>query len=69
MAYSNNPNLPRARAIAMKLLLLEQKPVQTVANKCGVHRSTIWRRKCKWEELNKHVQITKKLNLLSPFKI
>lgn len=53
----------------MKLLLLEQKPVQTVANKCGVHRSTIWRRKCKWEELNKHVQITKKLNLLSPFKI
>jgi transposase InsO family protein len=56
MAYSNNPNLPKARATAMKLLVREALPVATVANKCGVHRSTIWRWKCKWDELNKHVQ-------------
>lgn len=56
MAYSNNPNLPRARAIAMRLLIADGLPAQTVANKCGVHRSTIWRWQQKWLELNKHVQ-------------
>ena len=58
MAYSNNPNLPKARALAMKLLLKEGLPLQVVANKCGVHRSTIWRWKQKWQELNKNVQFT-----------
>ena len=58
MAYSNNPNLPKARAIAMRLLVREALPVGTVANKCGVHRSTIWRWKRKWDELNKNVQLT-----------
>lgn len=56
MAYSINPNLPRARAIAMRMLIREQVPLQTVANRCGVHRSTIWRWKRKWERLNEHVQ-------------
>jgi transposase InsO family protein len=58
MAYSINPNLPKARAFAMQLLIRERLPLQTVANRCGVHRSTIWRWKRKWEELNKHVQFT-----------
>jgi transposase InsO family protein len=58
MAYSNNPNLPRARAIALKLLILEGKQMSVVANKCGVHRSTVWRWKQKWDEINKHVQFT-----------
>jgi len=58
MAYSINPNLPKARAIAMQLLIREQLPLQTVANRCGVHRSTIWRWKQKWDEINKHVQFT-----------
>lgn len=57
MAYSNNPNLPKARALAMKLLLLEQQPLLVVARKCGVHRSTIWRWKRKWDILNQHVQM------------
>lgn len=57
MAYSTNPNLPKARALAMKLLVLEQLPLQIVANRCGVHRSTIWRWKRKWAELNQHVQL------------
>lgn len=43
MAYSSNPNLPRARAIAMQLLIREELPVGIVANRCGVSRCTIWR--------------------------
>lgn len=57
MAYSINPNLPKARATAMRLLVEDQLPLLVVARKCGVHRSTIWRWKCKWDELNKHVQM------------
>ena len=57
MAYSINPNLPKARAIAMQLLVREQMPVQTVANRCGVHRSTIYRWKRKWDVLNQYVQM------------
>lgn len=58
MAYSTNPNLPKARAIAMQLLVREQLPVQVVANRCGVNRSTVWRWKQKWDQLNEHVQLT-----------
>lgn len=58
MAYSNNPNLPKARATAMRLLVIEKLSLSVVARKCGVHRSTIWRWKCKWDEINKHVQLT-----------
>lgn len=47
MAYSINPNLPKARATAMQLLIREHMPLQVVANRCGVHRSTIWRWKQK----------------------
>jgi transposase InsO family protein len=58
MAYSINPNLPKARAIAMQLLVRDQLPLQVVANRCGVHRSTIWRWKQKWDVLNQNVQFT-----------
>lgn len=56
MAYSNNPNLPRARAIAMRLLIADGLPSAVVANKCGIHRSTVWRWKQKWLEQNKHIE-------------
>ena len=56
MAYSTNPNLPKARATAMRLLVRDQLPLSIVARKCGVHRSTVWRWKCKWDELNKDWQ-------------
>lgn len=56
MAYSTNPNLPKARATALRLLLVEGLPLQTVANKCGVHRSTVWRWHRKWQHLNQYVQ-------------
>jgi hypothetical protein len=57
MAYSTNPNLPKARAIAMQLLVREGLPPQVVANRCGVNRSTIWRWKRRWDKLNEHVQL------------
>ena len=58
MAYSTNPNLPKARAIALKLLIRDGLPSSVVARKCGVHRSTIWRWKKKWDVLNRDVQLT-----------
>ena len=57
MAYSTNPNLPRARAFALRLLLLEDLPLQVVANKCGIHRSTVYRWKLKWLALNEYQQL------------
>ena len=56
MAYSTNPNLPKARATALRLLLVEGYSMQIVANKCGVHRSTVWRWKQRWNILNQHIQ-------------
>lgn len=56
MAYSTNPYLPKARALAMQLLIREQLSLQTVANRCGIHRSTVWRWKKKWLALNENVQ-------------
>lgn len=58
MAYSTNPYLPKARAIALQLLIREQLPLQVVANRCGIHRSTVWRWKRKWDRLNQSVQLT-----------
>src|SRR5579884_309110 len=57
MSYSNNPNLPRARALGLKLLINEGLPLQVVANKCGVHRSTVYRWKQRWLEINKYQQL------------
>ena len=58
MAYSNNPNLPRARASALRMLLQDGVPLDVVAKRCGMHRTTIYRWKNKWRELNKHVEFT-----------
>jgi transposase InsO family protein len=57
MAYSTNPNLPRARALALKLLMLQGLPLQVVANRCGVHRSTIYRWRQKWLVINGNQQL------------
>lgn len=57
MAYSTNPNLPKARAAALRLLVEEGLPTSTVALRAGVHRSTVWRWKRKWQELNRHVEL------------
>lgn len=57
MAYSINPYLPKARAIAMQLLIREGLPLSVVANRCGVNRSTIWRWKRKWDGVNKNIRL------------
>jgi len=57
MAYSINPYLPKARAIAMQLLIREGVPLSVVANRCGVHRATVWRWKQKRLRLNEHIQL------------
>lgn len=56
MAYSTNPNLPKARAIALKLLLQDGLSPGVVARKCGVHRTTLYRWRRKWDELNMNMQ-------------
>ena len=57
MAYSTNPYLPHARAAALRLLVEEGVPSSTVALRAGVHRSTVWRWKQKWNMHNQHVQL------------
>lgn len=55
MAYSINPNLVNARRIALLLILRDKLPLNVVARKCGVHRSTLWRWTQKWRELNENI--------------
>lgn len=43
MAYSNNPNLPKARRWAINLVLIHSYTKAEAARKSGVHRSTITR--------------------------
>jgi transposase InsO family protein len=58
MSYSSNPLLPKARADAVRLLVLEQLPVAVAARKSGIHRTTLWRWHKQWQILNEHVQLT-----------
>ena len=60
MAYNTNSSAPKARGDAMKLLIQEQLPVGVVALRLGVNRSTIWRWRCKWEELNANIQMKRR---------
>ena len=57
MSYSTNPNLEKSRGKAMKLLFLENYPVQVIADRFGVNRSTIWRWKKKWLDINPHAEL------------
>ena len=56
MVYSINPNLPKARATALRLLVEDELPVGVVARKCGIHRTTLWRWKQKWLKINANWQ-------------
>jgi len=57
MSYSNNPLLPKARADAVRLIVEQGLPLTIAARKSGVHRSTLWRWKCKWLKINENVQL------------
>jgi hypothetical protein len=56
MAYSTNPYLPKARATALRLLLMEGVPLSVVADRSGVHRTTLWRWLRKWKQRNEQRQ-------------
>ena len=43
MAYCKGKYIEKSRGKAMKMLVIEKKPVGVVADRFGVHRSTIWR--------------------------
>jgi len=58
MSYSSNPLLPKARADAVRLLVLERLPVAVAARKSGIHRATLWRWHKQWQVLNQNVQLT-----------
>ena len=72
MSYCTGKNIEIARGKAVKMLVLEKKPVGIIADRFGVHRSTIWRWYQKWKNINSHVQFTNAVRRrylgVSPYK-
>lgn len=58
MTYSTNPYIVKARGNALKSLIIGHEAITVVAKRYGVHRSTIWRWKKKWDHQNQHIQLT-----------
>ena len=56
MSYCTGKNIEIARGKAVKMLVVEKKPVGLIADRFGVHRSTIWRWYQKWKNTNSHIQ-------------
>jgi len=57
MAYSINPNLPKARGEAVKQVIKEGRPPSVVARRFGINPSTLWRWIEKWRVQNQHIQL------------
>ena len=55
MPYCTGKHIEKSRGKAMKMLVIDKKPVEVVADRFGVHRSTIWRWHQKWLLQNTHV--------------
>lgn len=72
MPYCTGKNIEIARGKAIKMLVLEKKPVGLIADRFGVHRSTVWRWHQKWKKLNSHIQFTNAVRRqylgVSPYK-
>lgn len=49
MSYCTSKNIEIARGKAIKILVLEKKPVAQIADRFGVYRSTIWKWCQKWK--------------------
>lgn len=58
MSYSSNPLLPKARAQAVRLVVVQRLPLTVAARRSGIHRVTLWRWKQRWLGLNQHVQFS-----------
>lgn len=54
------------------MLVVEKKPVGAVADRFGVHRSTIWRWYKKWKKINNHIEFINPVRRqylgISPYK-
>ena len=48
MSYCTGKNIEKARGKAIKMLVIEKKPVGVIADRFGVNRTTIWRWHKKW---------------------
>lgn len=72
MSYCTGKNIEIARGKAIKMLVMEKKPVGAVADRFGVHRSTIWRWYQKWKKINNHIELTNAVRRqylgISPYK-
>ena len=72
MSYCTGKNIELARGKAMKMLVIEKKPVTVIADRFGVHRSTIWRWHQKWLIQNNHIELEnpsrRKYLGISPYK-
>ena len=53
MSYCTGKHIEKSRGKAMKMLIIEKKPVGVVADRFGVNRSTIWRWYQKWQLQNR----------------
>ena len=53
MSYCTGKHIEKSRGLAMKMLVIEKKPVAVVADRFGVNRSTIWRWHQKWQLQNR----------------
>ena len=54
MSYCTGKNIEKSRAKALKMLVIEKKPVGIIADRFGVNRSTIWRWHRKWLAQNNY---------------
>lgn len=72
MPYCTGKNIELASGKAIKMLVIEKKPVGAVADRFGVHRSTIWRWYKKWKKINNHIQLNNPVRRqylgISPYK-
>ena len=57
MSYCTGKHIEKSRGLAMKMLVIEKKPVGVVADRFGVNRSTIWRWHQKWLIQNSHIEL------------
>ena len=57
MSYCTGKHIEKSRGLAMKMLVIEKKPVGVVADRFGVHRGTIWRWHQKWLAQNSHIEL------------
>lgn len=58
MSYCKGNSIEIARGKALKLLIIDKKPISIVADRFGVHRSTVWRWHKKWRQQNQYAQLT-----------